>query len=70
MGGEGGEEGRLHRRVVAEGERLLALVDHQDRGWTPRRKSDQRVQRSRARGDHHDLTAVALQRGGHAGPDQ
>ena len=43
VGGEGGEERGLHRRVVAEGDRLLALVDHQDRRRTRRR------QRRRAR---------------------
>ncbi len=61
---------RLHGRVVAQGDRLLALVDHQDRRRTARRQPDDGIHRPRTGSDHHDMTAIALQRGRDAGPDQ
>ena len=49
-------------RVVAQGDRLLALVDDQDRHRTRRRQGDERVHRPRTRRDHDDMTAVAAER--------
>ena len=60
----------LRGRVVAQRDRLLALVDHQDRHRTRRRQRGERVHRTGTRGDHHDTTAVALQRGSHPGSHQ
>ena len=68
--GEGGEEHGLGVRVVAERDRLLALVDHQHRRRTRMRERGERVHGLGTRGDHDDPTAVALQRGRHTGSNQ
>ena len=70
MGGNGGEEPGLLAGVLAQGDGLLELIDDEDRDRSRRRECGERVHRVDAGGDHHDTTAVALQRGRHAGSHQ
>ena len=70
MRGQRVEEPRLCRPVVAQGDRLLTLVDDEHRWRARRRHRGQRVHRPGTGGDHHDPAAVPLQRGRHPGPHQ
>ena len=70
MRGQGREERRSLRRVVAQRDDLLALVDHEHRHRIRGRQPAERVHRPGTGGDDHDRTAAALQRGRHPGPHQ
>jgi hypothetical protein len=65
---QGGDEAGPLVRVAAQGERLLALIDHQHRGRTRRWQGREGIGGVGAGGDHHHPAAIAAERGRHPGP--
>jgi hypothetical protein len=70
VGGERGEESGLFAGVIAEGQGLFTLVDHQHRCRPRHRKRGEGVAGVGARGHHDDLAPVTFEGRRHPGAHQ